>query len=68
MTKEWEQKNPFRPIRDFYLWSIEWQRTTGAILASVERTREAGLAKIADAAEREDELKTVGLGVRRDRT
>lgn len=61
----WEQRNPFRPIRDCYIWSIEWQRATGKILASFSRTRAAGLAKIADADEREDEFRNVGLGVRK---
>jgi hypothetical protein len=47
----------FRPRRDYYAWAVEWQRATGRILASIGRTREAGLAKLADADTREVERK-----------
>lgn len=54
----------FRPLRDCLNFFVDWQRTTGQILASFDRTREAGLAKIADAEERERMYKTVDLGER----
>ena len=47
----------FRPLRDYFIWAIEWQRATGTILASETRTREAGLAKLADADRREAKFK-----------
>ena len=46
----------FKPLRDYYIWAFEWQRATGKILASYERTRQDGLSKIEDADRREAEF------------
>lgn len=47
-------KKTFGTLRNYYLWAIGWQRTTGKILAAYKRTREAGLEKLDDAKEREE--------------
>lgn len=38
----------FRPRREYFKWAAEWEAATGRILAAHERTREAGLAKLAE--------------------
>lgn len=57
--KEFDLKTQktFRPLRDYFAWAIEWQRATGRILLTKEKTREAGLEKLSDADKRETEYK-----------
>lgn len=50
----------FKPLRDWLLFTVEWQRVTGRLLLTEERTREAGLAKLEDADKRERENKHIG--------
>lgn len=48
-----KQSGDFRNMREYLEFCIEWQRVTGNLLTTKERTAEAGLAKLADADSRE---------------
>ena len=41
---------------EFYKWSIEWQKATGKLLMTEERTRKAGQEKLEDAVIRQELL------------
>ena len=54
-----DKKKPIgsmKNLRDVMKFGIEWQRATGNLLMTEERTMDAGLAKLADADRREEEF------------
>lgn len=61
MTKEkMYPQHTFKPVRDWFIFAIEWQKATGKLLMTKEETREAGLAKLEDAKRREEQVAHIG--------
>lgn len=61
MSDEWYHTKSKRTlgVRDFYAFAVEWQRVTGRLLMTQERTREAGKEKLIDAEARQEIFDTL---------
>ena len=53
-------KKSFGSLRDYNAFAVEWQKATGRILMSDDRTKELGIEKMEDADKRVKENNTIG--------
>ena len=51
--REYIHRN-FRPLREWFEFAVEWQKATGVLLMSEDRTKSLGQEKIKDAEARRE--------------